>query len=61
MCVGEKRRLVIPPSLGYGARGYPPQIPPNSYLLFVVEMLEIRDWTPSQVNILQNRTINKNN
>ncbi len=42
MKVGEKRRLTIPASLGYGAHGYPPVIPENATLHFDVELRAIQ-------------------
>ena len=38
MKIGGRRELIIPSALGYGAKGSPPKIPPNSALVFVIDL-----------------------
>jgi peptidylprolyl isomerase len=39
---GGRRMLTIPPEMGYGAEGFPPDIPPNETLVFVVDAVSIK-------------------
>jgi len=41
MKVGGRRQLTIPPDLGYGPQGQPPDIPPDSTLVFVIDLVAI--------------------
>ncbi|KAI0218349.1 FK506-binding protein 2 [Lamellibrachia satsuma] len=41
MCVGEKRKLIIPPHLAYGSEGFLPRIPPDSTLVFYTELMSL--------------------
>lgn len=58
MCVGEKRRLTIPPHLGYGDQGAGDRIPAKSTLIFEVECIDIDDG-PAPMNIF--KAIDENN
>ena len=55
MCEGEKRKLVIPSELGYGASGAPPKIPKDATLIFNVELVKIERredlWSDNTIHI----------
>ncbi|XP_023212112.1 FK506-binding protein 2-like [Centruroides sculpturatus] len=60
MCIGEKRRLTIPPHLGYGDAGAGDTIPPKATLYFEVECIGIEDGPPS-LNIFKEIDFDKDN
>ncbi|KAF2899543.1 hypothetical protein ILUMI_06632 [Ignelater luminosus] len=60
MCVGEKRKLRIPPSLGYGDRGAGNVIPGGATLLFDVELISIGD-SPPTTNVFKEIDADKDN
>ncbi|KAL0420295.1 UNVERIFIED_CONTAM: Peptidyl-prolyl cis-trans isomerase FKBP43 [Sesamum latifolium] len=42
MRLGDKRRLIIPPSLGFGEQGFGTSVPPNSWLVYEIELVGVR-------------------
>jgi len=60
MCPGEKRKLTIPPHLGYGDTGAGERIPPKSTLIFEVECISV-DAGPAPVNVFKEIDDNNDN
>ncbi|XP_073061351.1 peptidyl-prolyl cis-trans isomerase FKBP43-like isoform X2 [Primulina eburnea] len=42
MRIGDNRRLVIPPSMGFGSQGVGENVPPNSWLVYDIELVDVR-------------------
>ncbi|KAJ3076762.1 FK506-binding protein 2A [Podochytrium sp. JEL0797] len=52
MCIGEKRKLIIPPALGYGDSGAGAKIPGGASLIFTVELLDIKNWPAVKTRVI---------
>ncbi|KAL8606944.1 hypothetical protein ACOMHN_041333 [Nucella lapillus] len=60
MCVGERRKLTVPPHLAYGDQGAGEQIPPKATLTFELELLNIKAGPPPP-NVFKEIDVNNDN
>ncbi|TRY89520.1 hypothetical protein DNTS_004443 [Danionella cerebrum] len=58
MCVGEKRKLIIPPHLAYGERGVDGEVPGSAVLVFDVEMVDLEEGLPEGYMFIWNSDVN---
>lgn len=61
MCVGEKRKLTIPPALGYGKKGAGNVIGPDATLTFETELIHIGDAQQATTNVFKEIDFDKDN
>mmetsp|Transcript_2010 Transcript_2010/g.2322 ORF Transcript_2010/g.2322 Transcript_2010/m.2322 type:complete len:158 (+) Transcript_2010:140-613(+) len=45
ICAGEKRKVTVPPKLGFGPAGRAPDVPPNDHLVFHIECIDIDSFS----------------
>uniref|UniRef100_A0A7M4EVL8 peptidylprolyl isomerase n=1 Tax=Crocodylus porosus TaxID=8502 RepID=A0A7M4EVL8_CROPO len=60
MCVGERRRVVIPPHLGYGEHGVEGEVPGSAVLVFDIELLELVSGLPEGYMFIWNDEVSPN-
>ncbi|KAH7826120.1 putative FK506-binding protein 2 precursor [Monocercomonoides exilis] len=53
MCVGEKRKLIVPAELAYGEAGIPDQIPPNAELTYIIDLMDMKNKPKKGLSPLQ--------
>ncbi|KAA6401157.1 MAG: putative FK506-binding protein 2 precursor [Streblomastix strix] len=59
MCKGERRKLFIPSELGFGEQGIDDLIPPNASLMYIVDLIDIKDKPKSGRMDAMERAVNK--
>merc|ERR1711970_647429 len=60
MCVGENRKLIVPPELGYGDQGAGDIIPPKATLFFEIELISAEEG-PTPVNVFKQIDVDSDN